>query len=345
MKSSLLSFTLEELRELLNKNSFAKYAADQIYNWVYKKQNLDMSAWSNVSKKIKTYFSSNFDQILPTIEKTLSSSDGTTKFLMRMNDGHSIETVIIPSKGRLTLCVSTQIGCAIGCYFCNTGTMKFIRNLEVHEIIGQYMTASLWYQREVDQSAVLSKVVFMGQGEPLHNFDNTKKAIQILMEPKGLGIGQRKITVSTAGLVPQLKRLDDFPPVNIAISLHASSNEIRDKLMPINQVHNIEQLFDALKLVPLKPNRAVTFEYLLISNLNDRKEDIDGLCQLLDKKTAKINIIPFNEFEGSNFHRPSEERIVWFKNQLLARGYVCTVRVSKGQEIMAACGQLKSSND
>ncbi len=182
----------------------------------------------------------------------------------------------------------------------------------------------------------------MGQGEPLHNFDNVKKAPIIFMEELGFGLGQRKITLSTSGLAPQIEKLWDFPPINIAISLHAAHNNIRSELMPINKAHDLERLFKAIRSVPLKAYRRITYEYLLIDSLDDRPEDIEALAELLDKEKSKVNLIPFNEYPDSKFKRPSNAKIIWFQEELLKRGFVCTTRTTKGQDILAACGQLKS---
>jgi 23S rRNA (adenine2503-C2)-methyltransferase len=259
-----------------------------------------------------------------------------------MEDKQTIECVVIPAKDRLTLCVSSQVGCAIGCNFCHTGTMGLKRNLKPEEIVGQYLVINKHLKEKIGPDTRLTNIVYMGQGEPLHNFDFVKRATLIVMEEKGLGLGQRKITLSTSGLVPQIEKLSDFPPVNIAISLHASHDNIRTELMPINKVYDLKRLFGAIKKIPLKAHRHITYEYILINDLNDRDEDISGLLELLPKKVSKVNIIPFNEYPGSEFKRPSKERINWFQKQLLDKGIITTIRATKGQDILAACGQLKS---
>ncbi len=342
---SIFSFTLPELRDYLTEQGCAKFAADQIYQWLYKHFEVDMDNWTNVSKKIKQHFSEHISFELPKVVYHIKSVDGTRKFLLQLADGNTIETVSIPAEGRLTQCVSSQVGCAIGCRFCNTGTMGFIRHLTIAEVIGQYMTVTLWTRENDDSEARISNIVYMGQGEPLHNFDNICHATKIFMEDKGLAIGGRKITLSTSGLVPQIQKLDQFPAVNLAISLHAAFDEQRSELMPINDKWDLTKLFDALNSLNLREHRFITYEYLLISDFNDSMRDINGLKKLLNKKTSKINLIPFNEFPGSPFKRPSDDKINWFKNQLLNDGYVCTTRVSKGADIMAACGQLKSKKD
>ncbi len=341
-KKSLYSFTLSELRDYLAERGFARFAADQIFQWLYKNQERDMSLWTNVAKKIKEDFSENLDLELPTIIWNGLSKDGTRKFLVRMSDAQTVEAVAIPAKGRLTLCLSSQVGCAIGCTFCHTGTMGLKRHLLADEIVGQYMAITYWLKENSHPDERLTNIVYMGQGEPLHNYDNVRTATIIFMEDKGPGLSQRKITLSTSGLVPQIEKMWDFPPVNIAISLHAAHNNIRTELMPINKAYDLERLFTAIKKVPLKAYRRITYEYILIADLNDRPEDIEGLVHLLDKQKSKINLIPYNDFPESKFKRPSNAKVIWFQEELLKRGYVCTSRTTKGQDILAACGQLKS---
>lgn len=341
-KPSLYALSLSELRDYLSSQGLAKFAADQVYQWMYKIQERDLSKWTNISKKIREDFETNFDLSLPTVIWNGLSKDGTRKFLVKMRDGQTVETVAIPAKDRLTLCISSQVGCAIGCTFCHTGTMGLKRNLLADEIVGQFMAISHWLKENTEDHTRLSNIVYMGQGEPLHNYDNVRSATIIFMEDKGLGLSQRKITLSTSGLVPQIEKMWDFPPVNIAISLHAAHNDIRTELMPINKAYDLERLFAAIKKVPLKAYRRITYEYILIADLNDRQEDIDGLTDLLEKSKSKINIIPYNDFPDSKFKRPSNSKIIWFQEELLKRGFICTTRTTKGQDILAACGQLKS---
>jgi 23S rRNA (adenine2503-C2)-methyltransferase len=345
-KKSLYSFTLSELRDYFTEKGLAKFAADQVYLWLYKNMERDINLWSNIAKKVKEDFLINLDLELPTIIWNGLSKDGTRKFLVRMFDGQTVEAVAIPARDRLTLCLSSQVGCAIGCTFCHTGTMGLKRHLTADEIVGQYMAVTYWLKENASDSEGnaerLTNIVYMGQGEPLHNYDNVRTATIIFMEDKGLGLSQRKITLSTSGLVPQIEKMWDFPPVNIAISLHAAHNNIRTELMPINKAYDLERLFAAIKKVPLKAYRRITYEYILIADLNDRPEDILGLVNLLDKQKSKINLIPYNDFPDSKFKRPSNSKIIWFQEELLQRGYVCTTRTTKGQDILAACGQLKS---
>jgi 23S rRNA (adenine2503-C2)-methyltransferase len=339
---NLLDLTFEELELQLVERGISKFVAKQIFDWLYRKKEFSIEKWSNLSKVNRELLAQNYQVVLPTIAWHGLSSDGTRKFLCRMNDGQTVETVAIPARDRLTLCISSQVGCAIGCTFCHTGTQGLKRHLLPSEVVGQFLAVSVWLAENVHPDEKLTNIVYMGQGEPLHNFNNMKKATEIFLDDRGLGLGQRRITLSTSGLVPQIEKLTSFPPVNIAISLHAAHNEVRSELMPINKVYDLERLFTAIKTIPLKAYRRITYEYLLIAELNDGQKDIEGLCRLLPKKESKINLIPFNEYPDSSYKRPSEEKIYWFMDQLIKRGYTCTVRTTKGADILAACGQLKS---
>ena len=342
MKPSIYSFSLPELREFLKTQGFSKFVGDQVYNWIYKKFSFTPQDWKNLSRKLTQFIEEKMGLVLPKIIWEGISNDGTRKYLLQLEDKQTIECVVIPAKNRITLCVSTQVGCAIGCSFCHTGTMGLKRNLKIEEIVGQYLVINKHLKEKINAETRITNIVYMGQGEPLHNFEFVKNATIILMEEKGLGLGQRKITLSTSGLVPQIEKLSEFPPVNVAISLHASHDNIRTELMPINKVYDLKRLFNAIKKIPLKAHRHITYEYILIKELNDRQEDIDGLVVLLPKKVSKVNLIPFNEYPGSEFKRPSNDRILWFQNQLLDNGIITTIRATKGQDILAACGQLKS---
>jgi len=285
---SILGFTLADLKDFFVEKSWNKFGADQAYSWIYQKGELDPAKWSNFSKKTRDQITKELSFDVPKIIWDGLSKDGTRKFLLQMKDGNSVEAVIINSRQRRTICVSTQVGCAIGCKFCHTGTQGLTRHLEAGEIVGQLWTVNEFLKEAEGRS--LSNIVYMGQGEPLHNFDNTKTATQIFMEPKGFGFGQRKITLSTSGLVPQIEKLQDFPPVNIAISLHAIRNETRSAIMPINKVYDLERLFKAIKKIPVKAHRWITYEYLLMDGFNNSADDIDGLVRLLDPKISRMQI-------------------------------------------------------
>ena len=291
-KQSIYSFSLNELRDLFLENGLKKFAADQVYDWCYRKLCFSPDEWSNISKGARLFLKDNYAHQLPEIVWNGESVDGTIKFLFKMSDGQTVESVLIKGPNRLTQCLSTQVGCAIGCTFCHTATMGLKRHLSSDEIVGQFLKAKSWL-RENKPELNLTNIVYMGQGEPLHNFNNTKKATEIFMEGKGIALGQRKITLSTSGLVPQIKKLVDFPPVNIAISLHSARDNVRTELMPINKVYDLKRLFEAIKEIPLKAHRRITYEYLLIDGLNNGPEDVEALANLLHRKESKINLIPF----------------------------------------------------
>jgi 23S rRNA (adenine2503-C2)-methyltransferase len=343
MKPSFFDLTHDELKTLLAAKGFSPFGASQIFDWVYKKWEFNPDNWSNVSKGSKQFIQENFDtQVLSIVWNGLSK-DGTRKFLVKMADGQTVEAVAIPARDRLTLCLSSQVGCAVGCTFCHTATQGLKRHLKVGEVVGQYVAVQKWLFDHVGSDEKLTNIVYMGQGEPLHNYENMKKATQIFMTEKGLGLGQRRITLSTSGLVPAIEKLAlDFPPVNLAISLHSARNDVRTELMPINKVYDLERLFTAIKQIPLKAHRRITYEYLLADGMNDSMEDVLALSELLNPKESKINLIPFNEFPGSKYKRPSEQKIMWFLDQMIKRGFTCTIRTTKGSDILAACGQLKS---
>lgn len=342
-KPSLFSFELSQLRDYLVSQGFPRYAADQIFQWPYRHFAFDPQKWSNVSRKIITHLQEEMTLDLPKIIWQQTALDGTRKFLVAFADQQSVECVLIPAKDRLTLCLSSQVGCAMGCRFCHTATFGLKRNLEVSEVVGQYLVVSQWLAAH-GQAQRISNLVYMGQGEPLHNFENMKQATKIFLEPKGPGFGQRKITLSTSGLVPQIERMVDFPPINLALSLHSPFDQVRSELMPINKAYPLKRLFAALAKFPLKAQRRITYEYLLIDGINNRPTDVEALDRLIvNKKEAKLNLIPFNEFPGSEYRRPSEESIESFQTQMEQRGFCCTVRRSKGDDILAACGQLKST--
>jgi 23S rRNA (adenine2503-C2)-methyltransferase len=345
MKSSFFDLTFDDLKALLTSKGFSAFGATQMFDWVYKKDVHDPNLWTNVSKASKEFFLENYDFTLPKIVWNGLSKDGTRKFLVKMVDGQTVETVAIPARERLTLCVSSQVGCAVGCTFCHTATQGLKRHLKASEVVGQFLTVQKWLNEHAAGNK-LTNIVYMGQGEPLHNYENMKKATQIFLAERGMGLGQRRITLSTSGLVPSIEKLAiDFPTVNIAISLHSARNDVRTEMMPINKVYDLERLFTAIKKIPLKAHRRITYEYLLADGVNDTMEDVVALAELLNSKESKINLIPFNEYPGSKYKRPSEEKIMWFLDQMIKRGFTCTIRTTKGSDILAACGQLKSEFD
>ena len=339
---NIFDFTQESLELFLVENGYSKFSASQIFDWMYKKKEVNPENWSNVSKKCRAFLVEAVDFYLPKVIWHAKSKDGTRKFLVQMKDTQTVESVLIPAKNRLTICISSQVGCAIGCSFCHTGTQGFKRHLTAGEVTGQFLVLSIWLRDNVHEDEKITNIVYMGQGEPLHNYENVKNATENFLNDRGFGLGQRRITLSTSGLVPKIKMLHDFPPVNIAISLHSANNDVRTELMPINKVYDLERLFEAIKEIPLKAHRRITYEYLLIDGLNDQPKDVDALAKLLEKKESKINLIPFNEYPGSNYKKPSVKRTLWFMDQMCKKGFTCTIRATKGDDILAACGQLKT---
>ncbi len=343
MKPSLFDLTHDDLKVVLKEKGFSPFGATQIFDWVYRKWVFDPAEWTNVSKGSREFLAENYDMSLLKIVWNGLSKDGTRKFLVKMVDGQTVETVAIPARERLTLCVSSQVGCAVGCTFCHTATQGLKRHLKPGEVVGQYIAVQDWLNKNVGAEEKLTNIVYMGQGEPLHNYENMKKATQIFMQENGLGLGQRRITLSTSGLVPAIEKLaTDFPTVNIAISLHSARNDVRTELMPINKVYDLDRLFKAIKQIPLKAHRRITYEYLLAADMNDTQEDVEALAKLLNPRESKINLIPFNEYPGSKYKRPTEQKIMWFLDQMIKKGFTCTIRTTKGTDILAACGQLKS---
>jgi 23S rRNA (adenine2503-C2)-methyltransferase len=272
----------------------------------------------------------------PSIEKTQVSKDGTKKILFRLEDGLFIESVLIPGKNHLTICVSTQAGCRMGCTFCMTGKQVFKRNLLPSEITGQITVL----RTAMPEGDTIRNIVMMGMGEPLANYENTLKAIRIITSDFGLGFSNRKITVSTCGIAPMIEQLGKDICVNLAISLNAPDNETRSALMPVNKKYPLEILLDACRNYPMPGRRMLTFEYILIGGVNDSPKDAEKLARLLKKIRCKLNLIAFNEFPGSTFKSPSEEAIHTFQQILLNHHYTSIIRASKGSDILAACGQL-----
>lgn len=338
LSKSIYELTIEELKTFLVKNDFSADLSSTVFRNLYKNNKYEQP----ISKKLLAVLGKHFSLDLPKIETVSTSPDGTVKFLMAFSDGKSVETVLIPFHKRFTVCLSSQVGCAMKCSFCYTGTMGLSRHLKSSEIIGQYIVAAKYLDTELGLKTMSPNIVFMGQGEPLHNSEEVLKAIQVFMEPLGLGMGPRQMTLSTAGYLPGIKKLNDFPKINIALSLHSPFNEIRKELIPINQHFPLEDIFAELDGLDLMKRQFIVYEYLLIDGLNDRVEDADELEKLLGERKAAINIIPFNPFPGSKYKRPSDEKVESFKEMLVERKLRTMIRTTKGSDILAACGQLKS---
>jgi 23S rRNA (adenine2503-C2)-methyltransferase len=338
-KTDIKELTGEQLASWLEDRDIENYRAGQILKWIYNRQADTFDIMTNLGKEIRKLLSLNFtinrlDRIH--IER---SRDGSRKYLFRLEDGNHIESVLIPEKDHYTLCISSQVGCAQGCRFCLTAKGGFVRNLSKSEIVAQV--------RDILKDQISSKritnIVFMGMGEPLANFQNVIKAIHTITDADfGLGFSSRRVTVSTAGLVSKLSALGNETRVNLAVSLNATDNKTRDFLMPVNKKYPIEELLDACRKYNLRPGSKITFEYILIKGINDSAENANQLAELLKRMRSKINLIPFNEHEGSDFRRPEESVISNFREILVKKGCTTMVRRSKGEDISAACGQLSA---
>ena len=358
-----------------------KMRASQVWHWLYHRGVTEVQAMANISKEMRALLDQHFVVGRPEVVTAQVSSDGTRKWLLRFDDGEEAECVFIPDAWRGTLCVSSQVGCTLNCRFCHTGTMKLVRNLTPAEIVGQVMlardalgewpngTASLPALPDTDdddedrpwipgahnpgsnytpEGRMLTNIVMMGMGEPLYNFDNVRDALQIVMDGDGLGLSKRRITLSTSGVVPMMARAGEEIGVNLAVSLHAVTKDIRDEIVPLNRKYGIEQLLEACANYPGANNaRRITFEYVMLAGKNDSNEDAHELVRLIRKYKlpAKVNLIPFNPWPGSFYECSSDERIAAFSDIIFKAGISAPVRRPRGRDIMAACGQLKSASE
>lgn len=339
----------------------ARYRSKQIFHWVYQRHIWNWDDMTDLSKDLRVWLKENVEIYQPDCVARNQSEDGTAKVLWKMDGGKTVESVVIPAFkqddkprnqfagsanersldseewSRLTICISSQVGCAMACKFCLTGVQGLDRHLAVHEIVSQVQLL----RKEVP----ISNIVFMGMGEPLHNFDSIAKACQIFLDADGLAFSRRKVTVSTSGLVPAIDKLAATVPVMLAVSLNATTDEQRDHIMPVNKKWNIEKLLDACRRYYPHGHRRITFEYVLLKDFNDSLEDAARLHQLVKGIPSKVNLIPFNEHIGSPFERPSDKKVREFHQYLLDRHLTATVRISRGRDILAACGQLRSLFD
>lgn len=339
-KTDIKELTIDQLVLWLESKELEPYRAVQILKWIYLRQADTFDIMTDVGKETRELLSHHF--YIARLEKARieTSQDGSKKYLFKLNDGKYVESVLIPEKDHYTLCISSQVGCAQGCKFCLTARGGFVRNLTRGEIISQVRDIS----KCLDDSKGLTNIVFMGMGEPLANYSNVVNAVNtITNSDTGLGFSSRRLTISTAGLIPKLSDLGRDTTVNLAISLNATDNKSRNMLMPINRKYPLEKLLDACAEYPLKPRRKITFEYILIKGVNDSIKDAKRLVKLLRPIRAKINLIPFNAYEGSEFNRPEESAILSFKEILNKNDYTAIIRHSKGQDISAACGQLSAN--
>ena len=334
---NLVGMLPSELEDLAVELGGSRYRGRQLATWIYRKGIVDLDAMTDLPKDFRAALGAEAVAALPEVERETPSADGSRKFVFRLDDGARVSSVLMPDEGRVTLCLSTQVGCGYACAFCLTGTMGLTRNLSAAEMLGQVLHAN------ARQPA--THLVFMGMGEPLANYAEVVKTLRILTDAKlGLGYSPRRITVSTVGLVTGIEKLGrENLKVNLAISLHGASDEVRSRLMPVNRAWNLEALMSALRRYPLAPRQRVFFEYVLLDGVNDSPDDAQRLVRLLRNVRAKVNLIPFNDWPGSEFRRPPLARILGFQSILLEAGVTTTVRWSRGEDIGAACGQLKEA--
>ena len=337
-KKDLTNLSLAQLTEFLASLGLPKYRGIQVFSWLYRPEITDFSQMTDLSKELRETLAAQACFTWPQIAEIESSQDGTVKYGFELEDDNYIESVLIPEEGRNTLCVSSQVGCAMACGFCLTGAIGFKRNLTPGEIVGQVVRVREWLFD--NDSEGLNNLVFMGMGEPLANFDNLLIALDILTEQRGLDFSERRITVSTCGLVPKIIELGRKTRVNLAVSLHAVDDDIRSRLMPINKKYPVAELLEACRNFPLPKRKRIMFEYILIKDLNDSETDAELLAQKLKGIPCKINLLPYNESLALPFKRPSDDRIELFQNVLWKAGYTVLVRSSRGADISAACGQL-----
>ena len=330
----------------------AKMRVGQVWQWIYHWGVRDFAQMTNLAKDYRQLLADKFEITLPEIVSRQVSTDGTRKYLVRIAGGHEVEVVYIPEEGRGTLCVSSQVGCTLTCSFCHTGTQKLVRNLTAGEIVGQLLLARddlgecPVQGAPKDETRLISNMVLMGMGEPLYNFENVRDAMKIVMDNEGLSLSRRRITLSTSGVVPEIARTAQEIGCLLAVSFHATTDEVRDKLVPINKRWNIETLLNALREYPrLTNSERITFEYVMLAGVNDTDEDAHRLVELIRGIPAKINLIPFNEWPGAPYKRSSNNRIHAFADIVHNAGYASPIRTPRGEDIMAACGQLKSATE
>ncbi len=353
---NLVGLTRIQMRDVLIEHGTpekqAKMRVGQIWQWIYEKGVRSFDVMSNLAKPYRAELAEHFVIEVPEVVSKQVSLDGTRKYLMRIAGGHEVETVYIPEEDRGTLCISSQVGCTLTCSFCHTGTQKLVRNLTTAEIIGQVLVArddlGEWPEQGApkNETRLLSNIVLMGMGEPLYNFDNVRDAMKIAMDPEGISLSRRRITLSTSGVVPEIAKTAQEIGCQLAISFHATTDEVRDKLVPINKKWNIAELLDALRTYPKVSNsERITFEYVMLKDVNDSNEDARRLVKLIKGIPAKINLIPFNEWPGSPYERSDWARIEAFADIVYKAGYASPIRTPRGEDIMAACGQLKSATE
>lgn len=347
-RPTLIGMTREELAAAIAPLGLEAFRAKQLWNWIYARGETDFFKMTTIAKPTQKLLAEHFSLARPKVSKDLTSFDRTRKWLLEFEDGNKVETVFIPEEDRGALCVSSQVGCTLTCSFCHTGTMPLVRNLRAAEIVGQVMLArdGLGEWNRPREECLFTNIVMMGMGEPLYNYEQVFRALSIIMDNEGIAISKRKITLSTSGVVPMIKKVGDELGVNLAISLHAVRDELRDVLVPLNKKYPIRELLQACRDYPAANNaRRITFEYVMLKEVNDSDADARELVRLLKGIHAKVNLIPWNPWPGAGYETSTRERIASFARIVNDAGYSSPVRVTRGQDILAACGQLKSDSE
>jgi 23S rRNA (adenine2503-C2)-methyltransferase len=351
-RPSLIGLDRSELEAALAALDLPRFRARQVWHWLYHRGVTSFDAMTTLARPVRQLLADRVSIDRPVVTRDQASADGARKWLIRMSDGQEVEAVHIPETDRGALCVSSQVGCTLTCRFCHTGTQPLVRNLGPAEILAQILTArdalGEWPSPGAnpnDETRAVTNIVMMGMGEPLYNYDNVAKALRIVMDGEGIAISKRRITLSTSGVVPMMKRCGEELGVNLAVSLHAVTDALRDELMPINRAYPIAELMAACRAYPGASNaRRITFEYVMLKGVNDSEADARALVRLLAGLPAKVNLIPFNPWPGSSFECSPRARIERFARILMDAGYASPVREPRGRDIMAACGQLRSDS-
>jgi 23S rRNA (adenine2503-C2)-methyltransferase len=338
---NLLGLSKADLEAFVGEMGSKPFRARQLMNWIYKRGEGDIAAMTDLAKDFRAELALRAEVVVPRIVKTQIATDGTRKWLLSGGNDQAFEMVYIPEEDRGTLCISSQVGCALDCSFCSTAQQGFNRNLTTAEIVGQVWLANRELGWQVGDNRIITNIVFMGMGEPLANFRNVIPAIQVFLDDLGFDISRRRVTLSTSGLVPQIYKLAEEVNCSLAVSLHAPSDELRSQLVPINRKHNIAELLEACwHYLDEQNGRSVTFEYVMLDGVNDAREHAIALARLLHGKPAKLNLIPFNPFPGTNYRRSPQAVIEAFRDELNQHGLIATIRRTRGDDIDAACGQL-----
>ena len=346
-RTPLLGLSQIELEEAITALQLPRFRARQLWRWVWRHGVTEFSDMTDLGKPVQSLLAQHFHADRPAVSRRQDSSDGTIKWLLRLHDGHEIEAVYIPDADRGTLCISSQVGCTLTCTFCHTGTQRLVRNLSVAEICGQILLAmdelGDWPAGKPDRR--LTNIVLMGMGEPLYNYDNVSAALKMIMSGEGIALSKRRITLSTSGILPEITRCGEELGVNLAISLHAVHDELRDVLVPINRKYKLASLLDIVRHYPgLSNARRVTWEYVMLAGVNDSEADAKALVRMIAGIPSKINLIPFNPWPGTDYVCSDDETIERFAKIVMKAGYASPVRTPRGRDILAACGQLKSDS-